>query len=224
MKNKILGLVAVGLLAVVSSRTSATIVYTATTDRPIEFRGGTDTDFFLPTGSLPTLTGDFGADKTLQITYSAPAGMRFQFTPPANSALTLLAVDLSTTIFVPPIETSGGSFSFSGVVGTPPTLAANGFWYSSADPIQMRAFTTWFMTEPFGFESITIEIPVPAAFTTIFEDFVPGFAGLAAILFDGSAEARFFNLVPISYLAEPGTLALLGLGLLGLGLTRRRAN
>jgi len=80
------------------------------------------------------------------------------------------------------------------------------------------------MTEPFGFESITIEIPVPAAFTTIFEDFVPGFVGLAAILFDGSAEARFFNLVPISSVAEPGTLALLGLGLLGLGLTRRRAN
>ncbi len=207
----------------------AAVVYTVTMDQPfVESFSPYYYYGYAATGPNPPLTGDFGADKRFQITFSAPVGMRFEIAaPPVGASRFGLFADLwSVGAVSDPVDTAGDSISFAGAVGTPPTLLQHHFTTGSGQG-ELRAAGLWNLTDSFAFESVTMTFDVPVGFNDTFASFIPTDVRLRAFAeygtFPQSPPLRFMSLVqnPVP-VPEPGTLALFGLGFASMVVLRRR--
>lgn len=201
----------------------ATIVYSATlgklyeSNQPTEHRYG-----FSATDPRPVLTGDFSTDKRFEILLSAPAGMRFEITPPPVSA-TLIAQIWTTGGVSWPVHIYDQPGEIVGVSGpTPPQVFGEfvypGYGLVSSD---MAAYAGWQLdgAGPFSFESIRITIDVPNDFNFKYTDFRPDTVSVF-IRSRGDLDPdldRLFSLVPIASVPASGTLLLFGIGFVALG-------
>jgi hypothetical protein len=116
--------------------------------------------------SVPAFTADFGADKTLQITYSAPAGYRFHVdAPPAGLLVPLLSIDLIIPETGPYFSQEAGTVTFGGGTGDLPSMPAPTFSQGSGD---LDIYSNRIVSGDFTFSSVTLTIPVDAGYNAGF--------------------------------------------------------
>ncbi len=216
-------------MLLVPGLSAAAVVYEVTMDQPFEESSAPYHYYgYAATGTNPPLTGDFGADKRFEITFSAPVGMRFQIAaPPAGASRFGFFADLwSVGAVSNPVDTAGDSISFTGALGTPPTPLEHDFTTGSVQG-EMRAVGLWSLTDSFAFESVTMTFDVPVGFNDTYANLIPTDVRLRAFAeygsFPQSPPSRFMSLVqnPVP-VPEPGTLALFGLGFASMVVLRRR--
>ncbi len=156
------------------------------------------------TGSLPSPRVDdakYGVPTigSLGITSANQIGVLFNATEPSGDSVNVLDVTLK-------FYTSGGSF-LGAIDGEHNFLTSNpgngvaGFTFV-VDQAQQAQVNSWLLT---GGSGTTLAL----------EASIGDFAG-------GPETFLIYNLGAVNTVPEPGTLALLGLGLVGVGLTRRR--
>jgi hypothetical protein len=136
---------------------------------------------------FPALTADFGLDKELHVTYSAPAGQRFVFDPPADAqSADLFSIsflfwlgDVSAIGFDSANATDGNSLDFSGPQGPLAETSfrfiaghANG-WFDGAPIDSFVAEYRANANSPWSFESMSATFTVPAIYDEIFNGFPP---------------------------------------------------
>ena len=215
-----------------TSATSRAVEYLAIFDQPyLDHDIPFSYSGFNPSVPVPTLTVDFGVDKRLELTYSAPDGMQFDIGAKPSGALTyhFFADIWSTGGVVVPQESPGDTLAFTGASGTAPTLDEHVFDYSLivGSEHQFHAKAVWDLNGPFSFQAITFTFDIPAAYTYDFTDLTPALVRLWAAAhfpndYSGPAPAPFMTLSEITAVPEPASLALLSFGLAGFGFARRK--
>jgi hypothetical protein len=152
------------------------------------------------TGSLPSPRVDdakYGVPTigALGITSANQIGILFNATEPGGDSINVLDVTLK-------FYTSGGSF-LGAIDGEQNFLRVAGFTFV-VDQAQQAQVNSWLST---GGSGTTLAL----------EASIGDFAS-------GPETFLIYNLGAVNSVPEPGTLALLGLGLMGVGLTRRRSS
>jgi hypothetical protein len=230
------------------------VVYQATFDTvsyftfsDIGFCGGlclaTSTVRFESSTGFPALTADFSVDKELHVTYSAPAGQRFVFDPPADAQ----GADLLSIVFslwfgdVSAIgvldSTDGVAVDFSGMDGSLTQSSfsfvaghANG-WFPGAPIDSFAAFFRADANGPWSFESVSATFTVPAIYDEVFNGFDPVVSLSASALWQWfgfnepswTEPAVWGRLAPVAAAApEPGAMGLVVAGALSILWRQRR--
>jgi hypothetical protein len=145
--------------------------------------GGTGSHwtYLLLNGSTPELTGTLNAGQQLRITYSAPAGQQINiFSKPASADSLLVAFDIwsespQSSPFVP---TSGTSYSFTGLTGTPPIAGI--FEFREAADEKFRA-SLHLSSGDFSFQSLQMIFDIPAGYDRTFTNHIPSDVVLVVI-------------------------------------------
>lgn len=199
--------------------------YSAVLDRPrYDPTGGYYSANYFEASSVPAFTADFSADKTLEITYSAPAGYRFHIdAPPAAILAPLLIMDFrfpSTGLFY---SQQAGTVTFGGASGDLPSMPAPEFALEPSGTI----FSDGTITGSFAFSSVTLTIPVGAGFNADFLAVQPTIVRLTAegVIRDSADPGPWASLeADPSPAPEPrgAGLFLSGLALIALGRRRKR--
>jgi hypothetical protein len=210
----------------------------------IAFCLATSTVRFESSTGFPALTADFGADKELRVTYSAPAGQRFVFDPPTDAqgadtlSITFLLWlgDVSVLGFDAGNATDGVSIAFSGLEGSLTqssfrfAAGHDGGWFPGA-PID--SFVASYRAEangPWSFESVSASFTVPAIYDEVFNDFAP------VVVLSATATWQWFGVDPAwaepdvwgsvqqipTAVPEPGMLGLAGVAVAAGSWRRRR--
>lgn len=168
--------------------------------------------------ALPAFSGDFSADKTLRLQFSAPAGQSFTVYPPAGHTTTFEIYFQSANAHTTPQYLADASLSFTGVSGgtAPATFDVGKFasFYTGSGTFDLSLQAT--VSESFSFTGFTVDVTVPAQFNTSFANHA--MTGAFEFAADGySSDPGLWVTVP-----EPASAgALVGAGLLGFTLWRR---
>jgi hypothetical protein len=198
MKSKILGLLAVGLLAGPGAANAVVIVDTGV---PFPVEGG----------------GSTGLNRAAQFVTSGAVTVQsiesyFSVTAAGNLAISIYSDDQAlpgTSLFSTTIFVSVGDYGWRGVSGLNWLIGPGTYWVATSNlGVSGAATYRTFLggvTSPMPKEASFNSNAVPPQWQERFADSGWRIQGLVA------------TAVP-----EPGTLALLGLGLAGLGLSRRR--
>jgi len=169
---------------------------------------------------LPGLTGDFSADKTLRLQFSAPSGQSFTVYPPAGHTTTFELYFRTANAHTLPQYLGTASLSFTGVSGgtAPANFDVSNFasFYTGSDSFDLTLLAT--VSDSFAFTGFTVDVTVPAEFTTSFANHP--MSGAFEFAADGySSDPGLWVTVP-----EPASAgAAIGAGLLGFALWRRRS-
>jgi hypothetical protein len=169
--------------------------------------------------AMPAFTGDFSADKTLRLQFSAPAGKSFTVYPPAGHTTTFEVYFQTANSHTTPQYLAATSLSFTGVSGgtAPSTFDAGNFasFYTGSGTFDLSLLAT--VSGSFSFTGFTVDITVPAEFNTSFADHA--MSGAFEFAADGYAsDPGLWVTVP-----EPATAGVaISAGLLGFALWRRR--
>ena len=131
---------------------------------------------------LPTFTANFLTDTQLLVTYSAPTGYRFVFSPPAtatSSNFSLWIGNVSGLAYVPSTSLPGVSIDFVGWEGLPLVGSTFSMEYGAAGnwpappPYDFVAAYWATFSGPFAFASVSALFDVPAAYDRSFTNLAP---------------------------------------------------
>ncbi|HET9272431.1 MAG TPA: PEP-CTERM sorting domain-containing protein [Vicinamibacterales bacterium] len=228
-------LVAIVVSGPVTASQAGVIEYSTVLDTVTQFH-----DDFIPgltintvrleaSGGPPALTANFQTDKQLRVTYSAPAGQHFVFTPPADAdsvGFTLWLGSLSAIAYGNDHWEQGVSIEFAGVEGTPPVesifrMAYGGLAFPGPDDDFVASFHGDMGGGAFAFQSVTALFDVPAGYDRVFNSLDPVVSLSALALWNSDHEnpGPWLSIEPVD-VPEPASALLLLAG--GWAVFRRR--
>ena len=174
------------------------------------------------THPFPDLTADFSANKTLEVTFSAPEGKAFQFTVPTGAYHTGISFVLdSHDGGYGPFEDAVATIEWLGLVGTEPsfdTEPTEYSWLIGSQTFYLQGQAD--VTAPFSITGFKLTFAVPADFNADWEnqEIFRGDVMFGARSYEWTTDpGQIVTLIP-----EPATMLLLGFGTFGL-LRKRRA-
>ena len=224
-------------LAAMATTPAHAITYTAVIDQITSNFNGTSSTLILTPSVLPTLSGDFSADKTFVLRLEPPAGQKF------NVAI---STDLPDSRFLSFAFESGPGFTntgdnvtssvvFENLMGSSPIApTSSDFRHSSTNPdFGVGSFAQ--LTGDFSFTALVATFAVPTTYNEVLNNQAPD-----RVFWDFSAEGddlvpdpgqwvTFMDVAPppppADGVPEPitATLGLLSLAALGYTTQRRRA-
>lgn len=160
---------------------------------------------------MPNLTANFTIDKIWQISFSAPEGMRFTYTPPSPNFANMFEIFLSNSHegLPPAYNLAGVTLEWQGVSGhAPTTLASYSTFAAEGDSKFMVSLAAEYLTESFSFTGFTVTLAMPDEFNANFNELPLTFADIG---FYSAGPFNVESLVQLEAIPEPTSPFLLAI-------------